>query len=112
METIFTKIINKEVPADIVYEDDRCLAFKDIQPQAPVHILLIPKKPIRSLADAKQEHQDILGYLLVKASEIAKEQKLDKGYRININTLEDGGQTVYHLHLHLLGGRQMKWPPG
>ena len=112
MSTIFTKIINKEIPADIVYEDDQCIAFKDIQPQAPVHILLIPKKEIPSLNDVTPADARLLGHLMCKASQIAKDQKLDKGYRININTLDDGGQTVYHLHIHILGGRQMNWPPG
>lgn len=111
MPTVFTKIINKEIPADIVYEDDRCLAFKDIQPQAPVHILLIPKKEISSLACLKEEHQELMGYLMYKASVIAKQQNL-KGYRVVINTNDDGGQTVYHIHIHILGGRQMTWPPG
>ena len=112
MPTIFTKIINKEIPADIVYEDEKCLAFKDINPQAPVHILLIPKQEIRSLAEVKPEHQELMGYLLCKASEIAKAQNLEEGYRININTNSKGGQTVYHLHIHIMGGRQMNWPPG
>ena len=112
MSTIFTKIINKEVPADIVYEDEKCLAFKDLQPQAPVHILLIPKIEIRSLQELKEEHKDLMGHLLLKVSEIAKSQKLDEGYRVNINVNSGGGQTVYHLHIHILGGRQMQWPPG
>ena len=111
MPTVFTKIINKEIPADIVYEDDKCLAFKDINPQAPVHILLIPKKEIPSLAYLKEEDQDLMGYLMLKAVAIAKEQKL-KGYRVVINTNGSGGQTVYHIHIHILGGRNMNWPPG
>lgn len=112
--TIFKKIINKEIPADIVYEDDICLAFKDINAQAPVHILVIPKKEIRSLADIDaSEDKEILGHLLVKTSEIAKAQGLaDSGYRTVINTNNDGGQTVYHIHIHILGGRALTWPPG
>ncbi|MCY4513059.1 MAG: histidine triad nucleotide-binding protein [Bdellovibrionales bacterium] len=112
MPTIFTKIINKEIPADIVYEDEKCLAFKDINPQAPVHILVIPKTEIRSLADITPEHQELMGYLLCKVTEIAKAQNLKEGYRVIINTESHGGQTVYHLHIHIMGGRQMNWPPG
>lgn len=113
MMTIFTKIINKEIPATIVYEDDLCLAFKDIQPQAPVHVLLIPKTPIASMAHVKTEDAQILGHLMVKASQIAKDLGLaEDGYRLVVNTNGDGGQTVYHLHVHILGGRAMTWPPG
>ena len=112
MATVFTKIINKEIPADIVYEDEECLAFKDINPQAPVHILLIPKKEIRSLAEAKPEDEGTLGRLLLKVTDIARDQNLREGYRVIINTNSHGGQTVYHLHIHIMGGRQMNWPPG
>ena len=111
MPGLFTKIINREIPADIVYEDEICLAFKDINPQAPVHILLIPKKEIASLKDAADGDQALLGHLLLKASHIAKEQKLE-GYRVALNTGASAGQTVFHLHLHILGGRNMGWPPG
>lgn len=112
-DTIFKKIINKEAPADIVYEDDLCLAFKDIHAQAPVHILVIPKKEIPSIAEVQKEDQQLLGHLLIKASEIAKSQGLSqKGYRLVANTKEHGGQTVHHLHIHILGGRKMLWPPG
>lgn len=111
-ETIFSKIINREIPADIVYEDDLALAFKDISPQAPVHILVIPKKPIPKLADASIEDQALLGHLLLTAKKAAEQAGLTNGYRVVINTGEDGGQTVYHLHLHILGGRQLEWPPG
>ena len=104
MSTIFTKIINKEIPTDIIYEDEKCLAFKDINPQAPVHILVIPKTEIRSLAEVMPEHQDLMGYLLCKVKEIAKAQNLEEGYRIIINTNSNGGQTVYHLHIHIMGG--------
>ncbi|MBD1880175.1 histidine triad nucleotide-binding protein [Coleofasciculus sp. FACHB-T130] len=111
-ETIFSKIIRREIPADIVYEDDLALAFKDIQPQAPVHILVIPKQPIRQLADADSQDRDLLGHLLLIVKNVAEKAGLDNGYRVVINTGSDGGQTVPHLHLHILGGRQMKWPPG
>jgi histidine triad (HIT) family protein len=111
-DTIFSKIIRREIPADIVYEDDLALAFKDIYPQAPVHILVIPKKPIVKLADAEPEDQALLGHLLLTAQRVAAEAGLNNGYRLVINNGADGGQTVYHLHLHILGGRQMQWPPG
>ena len=111
-DTIFSKIIRREIPADIVYEDDLALAFKDIYPQAPVHILVIPKKPIVKLADAEPEDQALLGHLLLTAQRVAAGAGLNNGYRLVINNGADGGQTVYHLHLHILGGRQMQWPPG
>jgi histidine triad (HIT) family protein len=111
-ETIFSKIIRKEVPADIVYEDDLALAFKDINAQAPVHILVIPKKPIPRLADAESEDHALMGHLLLTAKRVAQQAGLDNGYRIVINNGPDGGQTVDHLHVHILGGRHMKWPPG
>lgn len=112
--TLFTKIINKQIPAKIVYEDDLCLAFHDIQPQAPTHVLIIPKKPIESLAHVHAaEDQMLLGHLMLKASEVADMLGLSKeGYRLVVNTNKNGGQTVYHLHIHLLGGRSMHWPPG
>ena len=111
-ETIFSKIIRKEVPADIVYEDDLTLAFRDIAPQAPVHILVIPKKPIPQLDDAESEDHALMGHLLLTAKRVAQQVGLENGYRIVINNGSDGGQTVHHLHLHILGGRQMRWPPG
>jgi histidine triad (HIT) family protein len=111
-ETIFSKIIRREIPAEIVYEDDWALAFKDINPQAPVHILVIPKKPIPRLADADADDDVLLGRLLFTAKQVAEQAGLANGYRVVINTGPDGGQTVYHLHLHILGGRQMTWPPG
>jgi len=111
--TIFTKIINRDIPADIVYEDDLCLAFRDINPVAPVHILVIPKKVITKLAEAKGEDHALLGHLLIKATEIARTEGLDEGgYRVVINNGEEAGQSVFHLHLHILGGRQFSWPPG
>ncbi|HYX12913.1 MAG TPA: histidine triad nucleotide-binding protein [Nostoc sp.] len=111
-ETIFSKIIRREIPVDIVYEDNLALAFKDIHPQAPVHILVIPKKPLPTLADAESQDHALLGHLLLTAKRVAKEAGLENGYRVVINTGDDGGQTVYHLHLHILGGRQLNWPPG
>lgn len=111
-DTIFSKIIRREIPADIVYEDDLCLAFRDIAPQAPVHILVIPKKAIPKLADATSDDHALMGHLLLKVKQVAEEAGLDNGYRVVINTGVDGGQTVDHLHLHILGGRYMEWPPG
>ena len=112
-ETIFSKIIRREIPADIVYEDDDCLAFRDIQPQAPTHILVIPKEVVAGVQHAAPEHGPLLGHLLLKASQIAAEQGLAAaGYRLVINAGADGGQTVDHFHVHLLGGRPMQWPPG
>jgi histidine triad (HIT) family protein len=111
-DTLFSKIIRREIPADIVYEDDLALAFRDIHPQSPVHILVIPKKPIPKLADATPEDGALLGHLLLTVQRIAVQEGLTQGYRTVINTGEDGGQTVYHLHLHLLGGRSLAWPPG
>ena len=111
-DTIFAKIIRREIPASIVYEDDLSLAFKDVHPQAPVHILVIPKKPITQLAEADLEDQVLLGHLLLVAKKVAEEAGLDQGYRVVINNGDDGGQTVEHLHLHILGSRPMAWPPG
>ena len=111
-ETIFSKIIRKEIPADIVYEDDLALAFRDLHPQAPVHILIIPKKPIKSISTAATEDAALLGHLLLTVKRVATQEGLENGYRVVINTGEDGGQTVFHLHLHLLGKRMMAWPPG
>ncbi len=111
-ETIFDKIISKEIPAEIVYEDEQCLAFKDVNPQAPIHILIIPKKSIAKVADADTEDQDILGHLLLKASEIAETLGVKDAFRLVINNGEEAGQTVFHLHIHLLAGRPLNWPPG
>jgi histidine triad (HIT) family protein len=112
-ETIFSKIIRREIPATIVYETERILAFRDIQPVAPVHILIIPKAPIVSLAEANVEHATLLGELLFAAAEIARQEGLEEdGYRVVTNIGKNGGQTVFHLHLHLLGGRTCEWPPG
>jgi histidine triad (HIT) family protein len=111
-DTIFGKIIRKEIPAEIVYEDELSLAFKDVNPQAPTHILVIPKKPIPQLDAAISEDRDLLGHLLLTARKVAQQVGLQNGYRVVINNGDDGGQTVYHLHLHILGDRQMQWPPG
>ena len=111
-DTIFGKIIRREIPAEIIYEDDLCLAFKDINAQAPVHLLVIPKKPIAKLADTESQDHVLLGHLLLTVKRVAEKAGLENGYRVVINNGEDGGQTVYHLHLHILGGRQMAWPPG
>jgi histidine triad (HIT) family protein len=111
--TIFGRIIRKEIPANLVYEDDLCLAFRDIAPQAPVHILVIPKQPLPNLAAAGPGDQALLGHLLLTVREIAQQEGLqENGYRVVINTGQDGGQTVDHLHLHLLAGRSLQWPPG
>lgn len=111
--TVFKKIIDREIPASIVYEDDLCLAFRDINPQAPTHVLLVPKQEIPSLASVRPEDHRLLGHLLVKAAEIARAEGLEpRGYRVVINAGRDGGQSVDHLHLHILGGRPMAWPPG
>ncbi|XP_065183539.1 histidine triad nucleotide-binding protein 1-like [Sycon ciliatum] len=110
--TIFSKIISKEIPAEIVHEDDVSLAFRDVSPQAPVHILVIPKRQIPMLSDAVESDSQILGHLLWVAKQVAETENLAKGYRIVINNGEHGAQSVYHLHVHLLGGRQMQWPPG
>ena len=112
ISNIFQKIINKEIPANIHYEDDLCIAFDDIRPQAPVHILLIPKKEISSHREIGLEDQSLMGYLILKAKEIALKQGLKEGWRLVVNTGDHGGQTVYHIHIHILGGRPMKWPPG
>jgi histidine triad (HIT) family protein len=111
-ETIFSKIVRREIPADVVYEDDLVLAFRDVQPQAPVHILVIPKEPIVSLAETTADDRDLLGHILVTIAEIARREELDNGYRVVTNIGTDGGQSVFHLHFHLLGKRSLAWPPG
>lgn len=112
MPSIFTKIIGREIPADVVFEDDVCLAFRDIAPKAPTHILVIPKKEIVSLIDLTDDDEAIVGRCLVVASKVAAAEGLDAGYRVIINCGDDGGQEVPHLHLHVMGGRKMTWPPG
>lgn len=111
-ETIFTKIINKEIPAEIIYEDDLVLAFKDINPQAPIHFLLIPKKPIATINDIAEDDRELVGHLYLTAAKIAKEQGFaEDGYRVVMNCNDDGGQTVYHIHAHVLAGKPLGWPP-
>ncbi|MGN6236491.1 histidine triad nucleotide-binding protein [Dyella sp.] len=112
-DTIFGKIIRREIPADIVYEDDNVLAFRDLNPQAPVHVLFIPKKPIATLNDATPEDAALLGKVLLAAANYAKQEGFaEDGYRTVVNCNTHGGQTVYHLHVHLLAGRKLTWPPG
>lgn len=111
--TIFGKIIRGEIPADKVYEDDRALAFKDINPAAPVHILVIPKEHVVNLLDAEEEHAELLGHLMLVAAKVAREQGLEEdGFRLVANNGTGAGQTVFHLHLHVIGGRSLSWPPG
>jgi histidine triad (HIT) family protein len=112
MTTIFSKIIAREIPAEILHEDDLCLAFRDISPKAPTHFLVIPKKEIVSLAELSDEDEMIVGRCIVIASRVAAAEGLENGYRVVANTREDGGQEVDHLHFHVLGGRKMTWPPG
>lgn len=111
-DTIFGKIIRREIPANIVYEDELALAFTDVNPQAPTHILLIPKKAIAKLDEATEADHVLLGHLLLTVKKIAAQADLSNGYRVVINNGEDGGQTVYHLHIHILGDRALQWPPG
>ena len=112
MSTIFTKIINRELPAQIVYEDELCLAFRDINPQAPTHVLLIPKKEIPRLGDAGKEDEALLGHLLLAANRIARELGVEDAYRLVVNNGADAGQSVFHIHVHILAGRPFRWPPG
>jgi histidine triad (HIT) family protein len=113
MSTIFAKIINKEIPADILFENERVLAFRDINPQAPVHYLVIPKKEIKTLNDIEETDKDLIGELFTVAKDIAEQEGIaENGYRTIVNCNKHGAQTVYHIHLHVLGGRQMSWPPG
>ena len=111
-DTIFGRIIRREIPARIEHEDDLCLAFHDVAPQAPVHVLVIPKRPIASLADVGDDDGMVLGHLVVVAAQLARTLGLTGGYRLVVNCGPDGGQSVDHLHVHLLGGRSLSWPPG
>ena len=111
-DTIFQKIIDKEIPAELLHEDDFCIAFPDISPQAPVHVLIVPKKSLIKLHDANNEDQALLGHLMLVANQLATKLEVDQGYRIIINNGAKAGQSVFHLHVHLLGGRVMSWPPG
>jgi histidine triad (HIT) family protein len=112
MATLFSKIISRAIPADIVYEDEHCLAFRDINPQAPTHVLLIPKQEIPRLSDATAADQALLGHLLVAAGKVAQQLGIGDAFRLVVNNGADAGQTVFHLHLHILGGRPLHWPPG
>jgi len=111
-DNIFMKIIRREIPADIVYEDDQCLAFRDVNPQAPVHVLVVPKKAISRIAEAQAADRDLLGHLFLSADRVAREQGVGNAYRLVVNNGAGAGQSVFHLHLHILGGRPFTWPPG
>ncbi len=110
--TIFQRIIDREIPADIVYEDEQCLAFRDIDPQAPTHILVIPKRPIRSAAEVEATDSELLGHLWHVIRQVSEKEGILDGFRVVTNVGPKGGQSVDHLHFHILGGRQMEWPPG
>lgn len=111
-KTLFQKICDKELPAEIVFEDDKAVAFRDINPQAPTHVLIVPRKPLARIGEAQPDDHALLGHLLLKAVEVARALKLEGGYRLVINNGPDGGEAVPHLHVHILGGRRMTWPPG
>ena len=111
-KSIFTKILDGEIPGDILFEDEVCFAIKDINPQAPIHILIIPKKAVEKVSDAESDDKEMLGHLLLVSKEIANEQGLNDNYRLIINNGAKAGQSVYHIHVHLLGGRSLNWPPG
>lgn len=111
--TLFEKIIAREIPADIVYEDEWCVAFRDVNPQAPVHALVVPRQPVVNVASATPEQAELLGRVLLAAAEVARRLGVaEGGYRLVLNNGEHGGQSVFHLHCHVLGGRPMSWPPG
>ncbi|HZR83793.1 MAG TPA: histidine triad nucleotide-binding protein [Candidatus Binatia bacterium] len=110
-KTLFEKIIAREIPAQIVYEDDHCVGFRDINPQAPTHVLVVPRKPIRGIGSAGDEDREVLGRVLLAAAEVARQQGLGRGYRLVINEGADAGQTVSHLHVHVIGGKPLGWPP-
>ncbi|XP_060073418.1 adenosine 5'-monophosphoramidase HINT1-like [Ylistrum balloti] len=111
-DTIFGKILRGEIPCKFIYEDDQCVAFNDVNPQAPVHFLVIPRKAIATIDDATQDDEQLLGHMMLVAKKVAKEQGLTNGYRLVINNGRDGAQSVFHIHIHVMGGRQMSWPPG
>lgn len=111
--TIFQRILDREIPADIVWEDDRCIAFRDVAPQAPVHVLVIPREPLVRLGSASRDHSALLGHLMWVCAEVARQEGIaESGYRVVTNNGSNGGQSVDHLHFHVLGGRRMGWPPG
>ncbi len=111
-DTLFQKIIDKEIPADIVYEDDHCLVFKDINPVAPIHLLIIPKKQIEKIADTELLDQNLLGHLFLVAGNVARDLGVEDAFRLVVNNGSGAGQTVFHLHIHLIAGREFTWPPG
>jgi histidine triad (HIT) family protein len=111
-DCLFCRIIKKELPSDIVYEDDDVLAFRDVKPQAPVHVLIIPKRHIASLADLTEQDKDAMGHAMFCASRLARDLGISEGYRVVVNCGKDAGQSVFHIHMHLLGGRSLGWPPG
>jgi histidine triad (HIT) family protein len=111
-KTLFAKIIDREIAADIIYEDDFCIAFNDVNPQAPMHALVIPKKPVEKLSDASADDQQVLGHLLLTAAALARERGYGEAFRLVVNNGAEAGQTVFHLHVHVLGGRAFSWPPG
>ena len=111
-KTLFTKIIDGEIPGDFVHRDDQCVVIRDINPQAPIHLLVIPIKPLVGIQGAESADQDLLGHLMLTARQMAQKEGLGSGYRLVVNAGDEGGQEVPHLHLHVLGGRQMNWPPG
>ena len=111
-KTLFSKIIDGEIPGDFVHQDDQCVVLRDVNPQAPVHLLVIPRKPIPRVGEANEEDSALLGHLLLVASEVANSEGLSQGFRIVVNNGSDGGESVPHLHVHILGGRQLGWPPG
>jgi histidine triad (HIT) family protein len=111
-DTIFARILRKEIPAQFLHEDDRCAVFRDVSPQAPTHLLVVPKKPLRSLAEAQAEDEGLLGHLLLVAADVARKETGGRGFRIVVNSGADAGQSVFHLHVHVLAGRPLTWPPG
>ena len=111
-DSIFTKIKNKEIPGNVIYEDDKCFALEDINPQAPVHILIIPHKEIAKISDSAIEDKELLGHLLLVSKTIAQKYELENNYRLIINNGAGAGQSVFHIHVHLMGGRSLDWPPG
>ena len=112
MDTLFQKIIDREIPADIIYEDDLSLVFKDINPVAPIHLLIIPKKQIEKISDSKESEKDLLGHLMLVAGKVARQLGVEESFRLVVNNGEGAQQTVFHLHIHLLSGREFHWPPG
>lgn len=111
-KTLFQRIADREIPATLLHEDDLCIAFRDIAPQAPVHVLVVPRKPLPRIAEASSDDQVLLGHLLLVARKVAQDLNLKNGFRLVINNGKDGGESVPHLHVHLLGGRPLDWPPG